>query len=403
MTATLTAPSPPRTTTTPAPWLERLLLSLEVVMRADRLLEPPPKGTSLDDLLAVRELIGPVPTLRDQLRQIQLAALFSGPKVSEPALEAAREFARRCAGGGSKRETFEDVVKDCLRGIERGIVARLREGEFHPELILTEWFDVAAGELGQVEEAKLAPYPLATGLVRCLPGGHPLRELKRPFLSADHKTPTVVLGLVPDNRHPRPYFTTAQARRWTSTFVAQQDARLAERPVWAMSEEEVARLRGEQAERQKLPSRTLQPVLRPPGAALPDGWRERVSLVLRTLPRPEVMFKEPPQDAALADLYAARETLVNAVPDDDPDWTEDPPDADPARGAAFRLSARYAGVTRQDELYNSMLTMTVAVDRGIQAESDEATAWAARRHKALEAELAALRAELTEWKSRKPK
>ena len=311
--------------------------------------------------------------------------MFEGDvrRISEPAIEASQEFSRRCAGPGPKREAFRGVVLDTLRAIERLIVTRLKAGEVHDELVATNWF---GKEISHVEERKVAPAPLAVGFLRCLPDGHPLHTLGRHFIAGDKREPAVVLGLVVRGV-PRPFFTTAACRRWTSAMVALQDDSLSHRPVWNMTDEEVARLRSDQAQRQKLPPRASRsPISYGDGVQrIPVNWKERVSLVLRTLPRPEISFKDPPDSATLPDLYTARHRLINAIPPDFEGMAEDPPHVDPADDGAYRLASKYGGPTRRQEIHNALLTMIVEMDRMIQHELDDAIAWTARNRAAIEA------------------
>src|SRR5262249_14717221 len=79
MTATLTDPpaAAPEANAAPAPWLTDLLRGLRVVMTADVMIEPPPPNTAFDDLKRVREMIAPMRSVEDYIREIQFVNLFA--------------------------------------------------------------------------------------------------------------------------------------------------------------------------------------------------------------------------------------------------------------------------------------------------------------------------------------
>jgi hypothetical protein len=382
------------TNTTPAPsqWLRDTIAAHNAIRDAIKVLsEPVPPDLPIADAIAVRQCVAWRPTLAEQLRSLSLPTIAR--EVVGGAAADVASYAGSCAGE-ARRETVGSVLSDYLAGIEQDIARRLRAGE-SADAILTNDFGgkIGDGLLLVTERTVSSTTPYLAGLLHRLPATHPARGIT-PDAFATDAGPALILGPMPQNAAPRKWYSYDRIGFWTWTLCKAQGARLAAKPLFQLTDAEIRQARQREAQVNRLPP--PPPSLPPSPPAEPLTWTEAAVRTLTVLPKVEKLFRPPPASAPipLPDLLAARALFVRS---DGPEGEDEPVMAHRPIGqrtAAVRWAGRFCGATRHEELMSAVGSLIQKLDLAIDNYVAAGMYWAAQRYESLEAELAAMRAEL---------
>jgi hypothetical protein len=257
------APAPPETAT--SAWRMESLKALGVVEHSwQRLLAEAPPDTSLDDLLAARAVLAPLPSLREQIAAWALA-VESENLVGHrnPATQVVDGFASDHAGQGPKAAQTDRML-DWLRDIDRTLAQVLRDNGTTPEAINTFDFDTNQGGIRLLLEPSVTERTLVVGLLDTLPPGHLARALvgDSAYPHPSDGRPCLVLGRANPGAQPgggtwhvKPYYVTQVALMWHSKCLKAVDDRLLAKPPWTLSAPDIERLRLREQKRDNPPVR----------------------------------------------------------------------------------------------------------------------------------------------------
>jgi hypothetical protein len=214
--------------------------------------------------------------------------------------------------------------------------------------------------------------------------------------------PALILGPYTQNGNVRRFWFHDRILFWTGLLEKAAAQRNAAQPLYRLTVEQIERAKENLKLANRLQPKTPPP---PPVVTVRRGWVEDTLHCLEMLPRVEKLFKPPPANVPLADVLLVRATLIRS---DDASGEDEEAYGSHGKAASIhlaanRFAARYVGLNRRERLREYVLTLIVTLDKRLDGFLHEGSLWAASRHATLEAELAELRSEVAELKTRRTK
>jgi hypothetical protein len=385
-------------------WRQNIEVACDVFRHPAEYLAPPDQTQALGDLLTVRAVVQPMPSLGDQLAQIRHQAVNAwAGAATDPTLAAIRLYVNRCAAG-NLRPYAEDVLRDWVHAIDKAITARLETTSPAESLAAGV---VSIREFEETVTLLDGDRKVIVAIIDRLPADHPYRSICPTPCAAltptDGATPRagLALGTPALNGLARAYYLSDRVRILTDKFVRRDENELAQRPVWTLTDQQLGRLRAREAQPVKPPGRPAAiPPAPPKRPAMPDGWAARVTLGLRTLAgvASPTLWRDPQEDVSLTDLLAIRSQFISgdlfSGEEDDPEHL---------KYAAARVALRWAGEVRRDELIDLVASLVGKIDKMAGTSIEHGIRWASRNKDAVDAALADLqrRIEALEKRGRK--
>jgi hypothetical protein len=377
-------------------WRQQIEQAVDVFKWPHEYLTPPgPDEATLDDLLTVRAVVQPLPSLGDQLAQIRHQGVNAwAGAATDTTLAAVRVFVNRCASGDLRFVTL-DVVRDWMNALDRAITARLETTT--PEEGLAAGI-ISTALFPQTVTLLDGDRKIITGTLDGLPAGHPYRGIVPTPCAAltptDGATPLagVALGTPALNGWGRPFYLVERARLLTDKLVRFEESQLALRPVWTLTEQQLARLRARESQPAKPPGKPAAlPPAPPRRPARPEAWAARVQLGLKTLAgiASPTLWRNPDDDVPLADLLAIRSQFISQDL-----FSGDEDDPEHLRYAAERTALRWSAEVRRDELIDLIASLIGKIDKLAGNATQRGIEWSARRGTDVDAALAELRDEV---------